>query len=1367
MPAPINGTPNADTLPGTAGDDVINGLGGNDRIDSGAGNDVINGGDGNDVINAGAGNDTITGGLGNDTIIGGTGQDTAVYSNTTIAAASTHPAAIGSWNGAILTLATGAEGTDTLNQVESLNFNGQVFAVTGYNGTTPFNVVANLGADSNSGNDGGIYLSGNVLANDYDVDSQLAVTGARSANSVSQPAFPIDDPKAQANDFITVGGHYGILHIYADGHYDYHAILGSGVDHFQYSVTDGGVARWVNLDITVNHVNRLPVAQSILAGGDEDTVITGSVVGTDADNDPLTFVLVSGPDHGSLTFHSDGTYSYTPDADYSGGDGFLFKVNDGHGDSNTAFVALTIDAVNDAPVLQDVSTGILEDQSTSFTDLDFLRNAITFDNDSERLTYALVSGPSHGSLDYHSDGTFTYTPDADYNGTDSFTFKANDGNADSNVATWTFGIEPVNDAPVANYASVSATEDTVLTGAVSASDVDHDKLIYSLVSGPAHGSLVFHNDGTYSYTPDADYNGSDQFTFKANDGTVDSGTETVAIYIEPVNDAPTASGGANSGDEDTTISGQVAGGDVDDDKISFHVVSGPAHGSLSFNLDGSYSYTPNADFNGSDSFTFASNDGAVDSAPATVSLTVNPVNDAPVAGDGSASGNEDSNITGSAHASDVDHDNLSYSLASQAQHGSVSLGSDGSYTYTPNANYHGSDSFDFQVSDGHGGTDYGHITINVASVNDLPVAADASASLAEDGSVSGTLSATDADGDALSFSVASNPAHGSLSLGTDGHYVYTPNANYHGADSFDFTVSDGHGGTDTGHVAITITSVNDAPVGNVGSFSGAEDSNITGTVTANDVDGDHLTYSIYNPVSLPSGAQAISVGVRAQHGGVVFHSDGSFVYTPDANYHGSDSFQFRAFDGTVFSAPTTVYLNVSSVNDVPVAQTGSFSINEDSFLSGSVHATDADEDRLTFSLYSSAPSAPGGSDATPPSIGTQHGRLSFQSNGTFFYTPDANYHGSDSFQYRAFDGQAYSAPTTVYININSVNDAPVANAPGTVNTGEDTAISGQASGSDVDLDSLTWSLVSGLDGLSFSSDGAWTFNPNSNATAQALDGGQTADLTFSYRAYDGTAYSEPVTATVHVIGADEAPINGTGARDILNGTAYGETINGLAGADDLYGLGGNDTINGGDGNDKLFGGDGADTLNGNAGNDTVNGEAGDDTLNGNDGNDTMDGGDGNDTVDGGAGIDIVKGGAGNDHVYGGLGNDNVQGGLGDDFVYGGAGTDTLAGGAGADTFVFADGDLTNSAATTDTIVDFKTAQGDILDLSAIDANTGLGGNQGFSVVGSFSHTAGELTLSYNGGTNVTTVAMDTNGDGVADYLLQLSGNVSSTAGWVL
>jgi large repetitive protein len=200
----------------------------------------------------------------------------------------------------------------------------------------------------------------------------------------------------------------------------------------------------------------------------------------------------------------------------------------------------------------------------------------------------------------------------------------------SNPATRVITVTPVNDAPVAQPGSASGDEDTVISGIAVATDVDSPTLTYSLVSGPASGSVVVNPDGTFSYTPNANFNGTDSFTFQASDGALASNTATVTITVTPVNDAPVAQDGSASGDEDTVITGTAVATDIDSPTLTYALVSGPQHGAVVVNSNGSFSYTPDADYNGADSFTFQASDGALASNAATVTITVNPVNDAPV-----------------------------------------------------------------------------------------------------------------------------------------------------------------------------------------------------------------------------------------------------------------------------------------------------------------------------------------------------------------------------------------------------------------------------------------------------------------------------------------------------------------------------------------------------------------------------------------------------------------------------------------------------------------------------------------------------------------------------------------------------------------
>jgi Ca2+-binding RTX toxin-like protein len=252
-------------------------------------------------------------------------------------------------------------------------------------------------------------------------------------------------------------------------------------------------------------------------------------------------------------------------------------------------------------------------------------------------------------------------------------------------------------------------------------------------------------------------------------------------------------------------------------------------------------------------------------------------------------------------------------------------------------------------------------------------------------------------------------------------------------------------------------------------------------------------------------------------------------------------------------------------------------------------------------------------------------------------------------------------------------------------------------------------------------------------------------------------------------------LNGGDGNDTISANDGDDTITGGAGVDNLYGFTGNDTINGGDGGDTLLGMEGTDVIRGDTGDDYIVGGDGADTLFGDDGNDEIEGNDGNDAISGGIGNDGLYGGVGNDtlngeagtdNLYGGDGNDILSAGDDNDVLVGGAGKDTLTGGAGADAFFFTA--LTDStSAATDKITDFSWAQGDYIELSRIDANTSLAGDQAFSFVNSLSKQAGQATLTYDAASNTTTFSGDVDGDGVADFVLQVSGQQDTSNGWVL
>src|SRR5207253_797573 len=201
----------------------------------------------------------------------------------------------------------------------------------------------------------------------------------------------------------------------------------------------------------------------------EDTTLTVTAPGvlandTDVDDDPLTAILVDGPAHGTLNLNSDGSFTYTPALNYNGPDSFTYKANDGQADSPTnATVSITVTPVNDAPVAaNDDSYTTAED--TQLTVSAEGRRVEEGDVDGDALSAVLVSNPTHGTLTLNGDGSFTYMPALNFNGIDSFTYKASDDQAQSGVATVTITVTPVNDAPVAaNDDSYTTAEDTQLT----------------------------------------------------------------------------------------------------------------------------------------------------------------------------------------------------------------------------------------------------------------------------------------------------------------------------------------------------------------------------------------------------------------------------------------------------------------------------------------------------------------------------------------------------------------------------------------------------------------------------------------------------------------------------------------------------------------------------------------------------------------------------------------------------------------------------------------------------------------------------------------------------------------------------------------
>ena len=307
-----------------------------------------------------------------------------------------------------------------------------------------------------------------------------------------------------------------------------------------------------------------------------------------------------------------------------------------------------------------------------------------------------------------------------------------------------------------------------------------------------------------------------------------SGIEFLSIRVDGVltgiedlyafgNQAPVSAATASAlTNEDASVSGFIAATDPNGDALTWTALDGPTSGSLELDaLTGQYTYTPTANSNGTDSFQVAIHDRFGATAVQTVSVGVAAVNDAPITDATAAIGtDEDTSITGQVVASDIDGDILGFAVAQDPANGTLTLNtSTGEYTYMPAANFNGVDSFKVVVADPYGATAVQTITVGVAAVNDAPVSGAASSIFAnEDNSVSGTIAATDVDGDALGYAVAQGPSNGTVTLNAaTGEYTYVPAANFAGGDTFDVAVADASGATALQRVSVAVSAVADMP----------------------------------------------------------------------------------------------------------------------------------------------------------------------------------------------------------------------------------------------------------------------------------------------------------------------------------------------------------------------------------------------------------------------------------------------------------------------------------------------------------------------------------------------------------------------------
>ncbi|MEM1073276.1 MAG: Ig-like domain-containing protein, partial [Pseudomonadota bacterium] len=940
--------------------------------------------------------------------------------------------------------------------------------------------------------DGPAQTAGNVLANDSDPGNDpLSVT------AVNGQALDVGQLVSLPSGAIVQINADGTFSYDPNGAFETLSANQQTTDTVTYEVSDGdGGTDSATATFTILGDNDAPDAVDDTVAANDLTPISGNVLddngnGPDADPDladVLTVSAVNGEagDVGNqvtlasgalLTLNADGTFDYDPNGAVTGQptDTFDYTITDGQGGFDTATVTLNIAASNQPPVAQDDAISADEDAGATGSILADNGNGPDSDPNADMLTVTQINGQAAnvgaavllsggGEVTVNSDGTFLFASNGQYESlavgqtaTETFTYTIQDGNGGSDQATVEITINGANDAVDAILDTASTDEDSGTSGNVLTNDVDLDGDTLTVievggsalavgqpVAGSNGGVFVINADGSYTFDTNGDFESLDTgvntqtvTTYQVSDGNSGQDTVELTVSITGVNDAPDAVDDDLIVSEIGILNGNLLndngnGADTDPDFLDLPVVTEVdgqsasigntitlASGALlTVNASGTFTYDPNGVFselNGGETatetftYTIEDNDGATDTA--SVTITINGNESTPVATDDTNTTDEETVVNGTVLGNDNDGDNdpLSVSavngqagdVGSQVILGSgalLTLNADGSYSYDPNGQFESlavgestTDSFDYTVSDGNGGTDTASVTITINGVNDAPVAfadglaTDEATMLADnlflnngngpdfDPDGSDALTVSEVNGEAGDVGTQIALTSGAfLTVQSDGSVAYDPNGQFEflgvgetATDIFTYTISDGNGGTSTTTATVQISGVNDAPDAVDDGFNIGVDAVLNGNVlddNGNGPDSDPDANDTLAVTELNGTGAALGVATLLSSGALVtLNADGTFAYDQNGAFSGlgvgqtaTDTFDYTISDGRDGTDVATVTIVIGGTNQPPVGVADSgpgFETDEDNvFTTASVLANDTDPNADTLSV---------------------------------------------------------------------------------------------------------------------------------------------------------------------------------------------------------------------------------------------------------------------------------------------------------------------------------------------------------------------------------------------------------------------------------
>jgi large repetitive protein len=948
--------------------------------------------------------------------------------------------------------------------------------------------------------------------NDLPVANDDAISTEEDVNIEGETAAGNDLPSGDGDNVWTLigdngGAMNGTVTMSADGTYNYIPNPNfNGSDSFTYQICDKeGDCDSAVVNITVTSLNDKPVAVNDVFYNIEDLPILGeTVAGNDipsGDGGNIWSLVGTngGALNGTVTMYPDGNFDYYPLPNFNGTENFTYQICDVDGECETARVTIILDAVGDAPYTEDDNFTTTED--TQIIGASVAGNDLpSIDGGNKWSLFGTYGGASHGKVVMNADGTFNYTPDANFIGTDTFIYLLCDKENDCSGAQVTITVNPANDSPIARDDINMTLMGMPASGNVLINDIDPDGDLLTIntnpVTAPAHGTVLINSDGIYIYTPNPDYSGSDSFVYEVCDnGTpvLCSRAKVTISIIELINEnnAPIAINDDYLGSEGLPVNGNVISNDIDPDgNLNMNSVTvmsmDPQNGTFTMNPNGTFIFTPNAGFIGEVSFDYRICDlgtpALCDLATVTITILADPDKNSTFATDDSYFGREDKTLSGNVLSNDNDPQGdiqtVNTTPVVSPKHGAVVLNANGTFTYTPEPNFIGSDQFAYRLCDNGipQACDQANVYLIIAPENDSPMAEDDINTTFKDMPVSGNVLTNDSDPEGDLMTIKTNPvvspSNGTVVINPDGTYLYTPNSGYSGTDSFVYEVCDTGIPVMCDQAKVTIkvidlTSTNNPPVAINDAYQGSIGLAVSGNVISNDFDPD----GNLNPTSVTL------VGSASATGELILNPDGTFTYIPEAGYLGRISFDYSICDTGTPSlcdvATVTIDMQANPNGNSTFATDDSFFGKEDNLLTGNVLANDYDPQGDIQSVNTFV--------VIPPN----HGSVSIDVNGTFVYKPVPNYFGQDRFVYEVCDNGNPKAcdQGTVYLIVAPQNDPPVAKDDIAI-TFKDKAIGGNllTNDSDPDGDLLivkTTPVIAPANGsIVINPDGTYTYTSN-------------------------------------------------------------------------------------------------------------------------------------------------------------------------------------------------------------------------------------------------------------------------------------------------